>query len=140
MRENVLSLEVVLPDGRVIRTAGRARKSSSGYDLTKVFVGSEGTLGIITKVTLKLYGIPESASAAVVSFDTLKGAIDAVIASIQWGIPMARIELLDDVQMAAINDYAGLNYPVKSTLFLEFHGTDAGVKEQACSFTPASVP
>jgi D-lactate dehydrogenase (cytochrome) len=131
MRENVLSLEVVLPDGRVIRTARRARKSSSGYDLTKIFVGSEGTLGIITKVTLKLFGIPEAASAAVVSFDTLKGAVDAVIASIQWGIPMARIELLDDVQMAAINDYSNLNYPIKSTLFLEFHGTDSGVKEQS---------
>ena len=131
MRENVLSLEVVLPDGRVIRTARRARKSSSGYDLTKIFVGSEGTLGIITKVTLKLFGIPEATSAAVVSFDTLQGAVDAVIASIQWGIPMARIELLDEVQMSAINDFAGLNYPVKSTLFLEFHGTDAGVKEQA---------
>ena len=131
MRENVLSLEVVLSDGRVIRTARRARKSSSGYDLTKIFVGSEGTLGIITKVTLKLFGIPEAVSAAVVSFDTLKGAVDAVIASIQWGIPMARIELLDDVQMGAINDYAGLNYPIKSTLFLEFHGTEAGVKEQA---------
>ncbi|HIF60106.1 MAG TPA: FAD-binding protein [Rhodospirillales bacterium] len=131
MRENVLSLEVVLSDGRVIRTARRARKSSSGYDLTKIFVGSEGTLGIITKVTLKLFGIPEATSAAVVSFDTLQGAVDAVISSIQWGIPMARIELLDDVQMAAINDYAGLDYPKKSTLFLEFHGTDAGVKEQA---------
>jgi D-lactate dehydrogenase (cytochrome) len=131
MRENVLSLEVVLSDGRVIRTAQRARKSSSGYDLTKMFVGSEGTLGIITKVTLKLYGIPEAASAAVVSFDTLKGAVDAVIASIQWGIPMARIELLDDVQMGAINNYAGLDYPVKPTLFLEFHGTEAGVAEQA---------
>jgi len=131
MRENVLSLEVVLSDGQVIRTARRARKSSSGYDLTKIFVGSEGTLGIITKVTLKLFGIPEAVSAAVVSFDTLQGAVDAVIASIHWGIPMARIELLDDAQMHAINDYADLDYPIKSTLFLEFHGTDAGVKEQA---------
>jgi D-lactate dehydrogenase (cytochrome) len=131
MRENVLSLEVVLSDGRVIRTARRARKSSSGYDLTKLFVGSEGTLGVITKVTLKLFGIPEATSAAVVSFDSLQGAVDAVISSIQWGIPMARIELLDDVQMGAINKYADLKYPIKSTLFLEFHGTDAGVKEQA---------
>jgi len=131
MRENVLSLEVVLSDGRVIRTAQRARKSSSGYDLTKLYVGSEGTLGIVTKVTLKLFGIPEATSAAVVSFASLQGAVDAVIASIQWGIPMARIELLDDVQMGAINDYAGLDYPVKATLFLEFHGTEAGVKEQA---------
>jgi D-lactate dehydrogenase (cytochrome) len=131
MRENVLSLEVVTSDGRVIRTARRARKSSSGYDLTKLFVGSEGTLGIVTKVTLKLFGIPEAISSAVVSFDTLKGAVDAVIASIQWGIPMARIELLDDVQMDALNKYSNLDYPVQPTLFLEFHGTDAGVKEQA---------
>jgi D-lactate dehydrogenase (cytochrome) len=131
MRENVLSLEIVQANGKIIRTARRARKSSSGYDLTKLFVGSEGTLGVITKVTLKLFGIPEAISSAVVSFDTLQGAVDAVIASIQWGIPMARIELLDDIQMKAINNYAGLDYPVKSTLFLEFHGSDAGVKEQA---------
>jgi len=131
MRENVLGLEVVLANGKVIRTARRARKSSSGYDLTRLFIGSEGTLGVITKVNLKLFGIPEVVSAAVVSFETLKGAVDAVIASIQWSIPMARIELLDDAQMAAINDYAGLDYPVKSTLFLEFHGTDSGVQEQA---------
>ncbi|MBT3991105.1 MAG: FAD-binding protein [Rhodospirillaceae bacterium] len=131
MRENVLSLEVVTSDGRVIRTARRARKSSSGYDLTRLFVGSEGTLGIITKVTLKLFGIPEAISSAVVSFDSLAGAVDAVIATIQWGIPMARIELLDDVQMDAINKYADLDYPIKPTLFLEFHGSDAGVKEQA---------
>ena len=131
MRENVLSLEVVTSDGRVIRTARRARKSSSGYDLTRLFVGSEGSLGIITKVTLKLFGIPEAISSAVVSFDSLAGAVDAVIATIQWGIPMARIELLDDVQMDAINKYADLDYPIKPTLFLEFHGSDAGVKEQA---------
>ena len=131
MKDNVLGLEVVLSSGKIIRTARRARKSSSGYDLTRLFIGSEGTLGIITKITLKLFGIPEAISAAVVSFDTLEGAIEAVIASIQWGIPMARIELLDDVQMSAINNYADLNYPVKSTLFLEFHGTDGGVKEQA---------
>ena len=131
MKDNVLSLEVVLSDGRVIRTSRRARKSSSGYDLTRLFVGSEGTLGVITKVTIKLFGIPEATSAAVVSFQTLGGAVDSVIEAIQWGIPMARIELLDDVQMSAINNYAGLNYPIKNTLFLEFHGTESSVKSQA---------
>ncbi len=131
MKDNVLSLEVVLSDGRVIRTSRRARKSSSGYDLTRLFVGSEGTLGVITKVTLKLFGIPEATSAAVVSFESLGGAVDSVIEAIQWGIPMARIELLDDVQMSAINNYAGLNYAIKNTLFLEFHGTESGVKNQA---------
>ena len=131
MRENVMSLEVVTADGKVIRTARRARKSSSGYDLTRLFVGAEGTLGIITKVTLKLFGIPEAISSAVVNFDSLKGAVDAVISTIQWGIPMARIELLDEVQMDALNKYSDLDYPVEPTLFLEFHGSDAGVKEQA---------
>ena len=131
MRENVMSLEVVTADGKVIRTARRARKSSSGYDLTRLFVGAEGTLGVITKITLKLYGIPEAISSAVVSFDSLKGAVDAVISTIQWGIPMARIELLDDVQMDALNKYSDLDYPVQPTLFLEFHGSEAGVKEQA---------
>ena len=131
MRENVMSLEVVTAGGKVIRTARRARKSSSGYDLTRLFVGAEGTLGIITKVTLKLFGIPEAISSAVVNFDSLKGAVDAVISTIQWGIPMARIELLDEVQMDALNKYSDLDYPVEPTLFLEFHGSDAGVKEQA---------
>ena len=131
MRENVLSLTVVMADGRIVRTARRARKSSAGYDLTRLMVGSEGTLGIITEVTLRLYGIPEAISAAVCTFDTLEGAVDTVIQTIQIGIPMARIELLDDVQMDAINKYSGLDYPVKSTLFLEFHGSDHAVKEQA---------
>ncbi len=131
MRENVLSLEVVLADGRVIRTARRARKSAAGYDLTRLFVGSEGTLGIITKVTVRLYGIPEAMSAAVCSFDDISGAVDSTILTIQSGIPIARIELLDDVQMGAINTYSKLDYPVKPTLFLEFHGTEAGVREQA---------
>jgi len=131
MKENVLSLEVVTADGKVIRTARRARKSSAGYDLTRLYVGSEGTLGVITKITLKLYGIPEAISSAVVNFDSLKGAVDAVIATIQWGVPMARIELLDEAQLDAINKYSKTDFPVKPTLFLEFHGSDAGVKEQA---------
>ncbi len=131
MRENVLALTVVLADGRVIRTSRRARKSAAGYDLTRLFVGSEGTLGIITEVTLRLYGIPEAMAAAVCSFDSLEGAINTVIQTIQLGIPVARIELLDDVQMDAVNRFSKLDYPVKNTLFVEFHGTEAGVKEQA---------
>ncbi|SLN70262.1 FAD-binding oxidoreductase [Oceanibacterium hippocampi] len=131
MRENVLALTVVLADGRVIRTAQRARKSSAGYDLTRLFVGSEGTLGVITEVTLRLYGIPESISAAVVSFPDIEGAVQAVITTIQAGVPVARIELLDEVQMEAIRNYSGLDYPAQPTLFLEFHGSEAGVAEQA---------
>ncbi len=131
MRENVLSLTVVLADGRVIRTSKRARKSAAGYDLTRLFVGSEGTLGVITEVTLRLHGIPEAMSSAVCSFADLEGAIDTVIATIQSGVPIARIELLDGMTMDAINRYSGLEYPVSPTLFLEFHGTEAGVREQA---------
>ena len=131
MRENVLGLTVVLPDGRIIRTSRRARKSSAGYDLTRLFVGSEGTLGIMTEITLRLYGIPEAISSAVCSFETLEGAINTVITTIQSGIPVARIELLDDVQMDAINRYSKLNYPPQNTLFLEFHGTEASAREQA---------
>jgi len=131
MRENVLALTVVLADGRIIRTSRRARKSAAGYDLTRLFVGSEGTLGIITEVTLRLYGIPEAMAAAVCSFDSIEGAVNTVIQTIQLGIPVARIELLDDVQMDSVNKFSKLNYPVKDTLFVEFHGTDAGVKEQA---------
>ncbi len=131
MRENVLALTVVLADGRIIRTSRRARKSAAGYDLTRLFVGSEGTLGIITEVTVRLYGVPEVMGAAVCSFDTLEGAVNTVIQTIQLGIPIARIELLDEVQMGAVNNYSKLDYPVKNTLFLEFHGTEAGVKEQA---------
>lgn len=131
MRENVLALTVVLADGRIIRTSRRARKSAAGYDLTRLFVGSEGTLGIITEVTLRLYGLPEAMAAAVCSFDSLAGAVNTVIQTIQMGIPVARIELLDDVQMDAVNKFSKLSYPVKDTLFIEFHGTDAAVKEQA---------
>jgi D-lactate dehydrogenase (cytochrome) len=131
MRENVLSLTVVLADGRVIRTSKRARKSSAGYDLTRLFVGSEGTLGVITELTLRLYGIPEAMSSATCWFKDIDGAVNTVIQTIQAGIPVARIEIADDVQMDAINRYSKLNMPVAPTLWLEFHGTERGVQEQA---------
>ncbi len=130
MRENVLSLTVVMADGRIIKTAKRARKSSAGYDLTRLFVGSEGTLGVITEITLRVYGIPEKISSAVVAFSELDRAVQAVITTIQIGIPIARIELLDDSMMEALNKYSKLDYPEEHTLFLEFHGTENSVQEQ----------
>src|SRR6266550_787241 len=130
MRENVLSLPVVLADGRVIRTARRARKSAAGYDLTRLFVGSEGTLGIITELSIRLYGIPEAISAAVCGFPTIEDAVNTVILTIQSGVAVARIELLDEAQIDAINKYSKLDHRVAPTLFFEFHGTSAGVAEQ----------
>lgn len=131
MRENVLGLTVVTADGRIIRTGTRARKSSAGYDLTRLFVGSEGTLGIITEIQLRLYGVPEAISAAVCSFETMEGAVNTTISTIQMGIPVARIELLDEVQVDAINRYSDFDYALKPTLFFEFHGTEAWVREQS---------
>ncbi len=130
MRENVLSLTVVLADGRVIRTARRARKSSAGYDLTRLFVGSEGTLGIITEVGLRLYGVPERISAAVCAFASVEAAVNTVITTIQTGVPVARMELLNGLTMHTVNKYAKLDYAATPHLFMEFHGTEAGVAEQ----------
>ncbi len=132
MRENVVNLTAVLADGRVIKTARRARKSSAGYDLTRLFVGSEGTLGIITELTVKVYGIPEAISAAVCAFPTLEDAVNTTIMTIQMGIPVARVELVSKEMMAATIAYSKLEgYEEKDYLFFEFHGSETGVAEQA---------
>ncbi|MGH8723618.1 MAG: FAD-binding oxidoreductase [Burkholderiales bacterium] len=131
MRENVLSLKVVLPDGRVIQTSRRAKKSAAGYDLTRLFVGSEGTLGIITEVTVKLHPVQEAMSAAVCSFPSIEGAANTVIQTLQAGIPIARSELLCATTMGALNRHSKTSYRESPTLFLEFHGTAAAVVEQA---------
>ncbi|NJO39111.1 MAG: FAD-binding protein [Rhizobiales bacterium] len=132
MRENVLGLTVVTADGKIIRTGGRARKSAAGYDLTRLFVGSEGTLGVITEIGLRLYGVPEAISSAVSAFPTIDAAVRTVIQTIQMGVPVARIELLDALQMKACIGYSKLEgYKEAPTLFFEFHGSEAGVREQA---------
>ena len=131
MRENVLGLTVVLADGTVITTGGRARKSSSGFDLTRLLVGSEGTLGVITEVTLRLYGRPEAVRAAVCPFDSMAGAANTVIQTIQLGIPVARIEIIDEAQLRVVNAYSRTNYPLAPTLFFEFHGiSETSVEDQ----------
>ena len=131
MRDNVLGLTAVLADGSVVRTGGRARKSSAGYDLTRLLVGAEGTLGVITEVRLRLQGIPEAISAAVCPFDSLEGAVATTIEVVQLGIPVSRIELLDPVMIGACNRFSGLDLEERPTLFLEFAGSPAGVAEQA---------
>ena len=131
MKDNVLGLTVVLADGQVIKTGGRARKSSSGYDLTRLFVGSEGTLGVITELTLRLYGRPEAVRAAVCPFESMAGAANTVIQTIQLGIPVARIEIIDEVQLQVVNAYSKTDYPLAPTLFFEFHGTsEVDVEDQ----------
>lgn len=134
MRDNVVGVTAVLADGRVIRTGTRARKSSAGYDLTALFVGSEGTLGIITELTLRLHGQPQAISAAICAFDDVAGAVEAVIATIQMGIQVARIELVDTASALAVNAHSGAQFPAKPHLLLEFHGSEASVAEDAATF------
>lgn len=138
MRENVLGLTLVTANGDIIRTGTRARKSAAGYDLTRLFVGSEGTLGIITEIRLRLHGLCESISAAIVNFPDVRSAAEATITTIQMGIPMARIEIVDREYIKAINAYSKTEYPELDTLFLEFHGTRAGVAEQVQLFDEIS--
>jgi D-lactate dehydrogenase (cytochrome) len=139
MRDNVLNLTAVMPDGAVVKTGHRAKKSSAGYDLTRLLIGSEGTLGVITELTLRLFGIPEAIAGGVCPFPTVGDACNAVIATIQSGIPVARIELLDALQVRACNAYSGLDLPETPTLFVEFHGTPASVKEQSEQFGAISA-
>ncbi len=134
MRDNVLNLEVVMADGRVIKTGQRAKKTAAGYDLTHLFVGSEGTLGIISELTLKLHGMPEKISGGICAFPSIEQACQAVIQTIQYGIPVARIELLDPLQVKACNAYSNLSLPELPTLLLEFHGSEKGVAEQSEMF------
>jgi D-lactate dehydrogenase (cytochrome) len=134
IRENVLGLEVVLADGSVVRTGSRARKSAAGYDLTHLFIGSEGTLGVITELTVRLHGIPERVAAARVSFPSVAAAADTAIAAIQSGIALARCELLDTLMVQATNAFSQLDEPESPALFVEFHGSEAGVREQVAAF------
>ena len=134
MRENVIALNVVTASGDVLKTASRAPKSSAGYDLTHLFVGSEGTLGVITDITLRVYGTPEAIASAVCSFPTVDDAVQSAMHAIQLGIPVARIELLDEVQMDGCRQLLGLDLAIAPTLFLEFHGSEASVAEQAAEF------
>ena len=134
MKDNVLALKVVRPDGELMTTSRRARKSSAGYDLTRLMVGAEGTLGIITELTLKLHGLPEATASAVCRFPSIQAACDTAIAAIQTGIPIARVELLDDLQVKVCNTYSKLGLPEEPMLFLEFHGTQASVAEQSERF------
>ncbi|WP_327037434.1 FAD-linked oxidase C-terminal domain-containing protein [Moraxella canis] len=134
MKDVVLSLEVVLPTGEIIKTGTRAKKSSAGYDLTRLIVGSEGTLGIVTEVTVKLFGQPEVVGSGICHFPSIDQACQATIATIQMCLPIARIELLDPIQIRACNQYSQLTLPEKATLFVEFHGTEQGVAEQAALF------
>ena len=134
MRDNVLSLVAVMADGSVLKTGNRARKSASGYDLTRLLIGSEGTLGVITELTLKLHGIPETILSAVCPFASIEGACNATIAAMQMGLPLARIELADEVQIKACNAYSRLTLAEAPTLFLEFHGTQTGAREQVDAF------
>ena len=134
MRDNIVGLTAVMADGREITTAKRAKKSSAGYDLTRLLVGSEGTLGVITSLTLKLHGIPQAISGGVCPFPTVDAACEAVIATIQMGVPVARIELINTLGMKSLNSYSRLDYPESPCLFLEFHGSAPGVREQAETF------
>ena len=131
MKDNIIALEAVMADGRIIRTGTRAKKSSAGYDLTRLLIGSEGTLGVITELTVRLQGIPEKISGGICSFPSVEAACNAVIETIQFGIPVARIELLDPLQVKAVNGYSNLSLPEEPLLLLEFHGTENSVREQS---------